>query len=547
MNINGKLFLWVLDIIRAGDVVERIEKVLRPGERAGGRPRQFGLDVWLAAFVVATITGSGAFEVRAHRVLTQDLPRSLQVRLGLRRRAVGSDAVTRPISVAQVRGPLDQLAARLNQDEKGLSDLEREDRRETLRGLVCAMAAATIPMRHRLSGSWAVDNTAVESWGKPWTRPKDAAGAISHESEARWGHRTPTFQTGDRDRVFGYKKSSYTLIAPLPAYIEAMEVRPAHEHGEEPAMRLAELLHRKLTNAGRKFGLVIADREYSHAKPERWHHPMRAMGAELVMDIHQLDRGVEHYRGAMFLDGGAFCPGMPGHLLPLERPARSTLGPRPGPDEPLKERSAWDALKKALAWARRITSLREPYALVRIAGNGAGKERFACPALHGKVVCPLRAFTMQLPDSDLLPEVTPPRPALQVADGICFRQSITVYEDVSPKTRQRLQWQSEKWALLYNKRPSVERGYASMKSGATEDVGRGWIQLRGIVKVSFMLAVAVMSQNLRLALGEIAVNGPDEGPEADVILRGPEEFFGHEELNVYGDIDRYDTPHNSDH
>jgi hypothetical protein len=167
--------------------------------------------------------------------------------------------------------------------------------------------------------------------------------------------------------------------------------------------------------------------------------------------------------------------------------------------------------------------------------------------IFGKVVCPLRAFTMQLPDSDLLPEVTPPRPALQVADGICFRQSITVYEDVSPKTRQRLQWQSEKWALLYNKRPSVERGYASMKSGATEDVGRGWIQLRGIVKVSFMLAVAVMSQNLRLALGEIAVNGPDEGPEADVILRGPEEFFGHEELNVYGDIERYDTPHNSDH
>jgi hypothetical protein len=86
-----------------------------------------------------------------------------------------------------------------------------------------------------------------------------------------------------------------------------------------------------------------------------------------------------------------------------------------------------------------------------------------------------------------------------------------------------------------------------MKSGATEDVGRGWIQLRGIVKVSFMLAVAVMSQNLRPALGEIAVNGPDEGPEADVTLCGPEKFFGHEELNVYGDIDRYDTPHNSDH
>jgi hypothetical protein len=48
------------------------------------------------------------------------------------------------------------------------------------------------------------------------------------------------------------------------------------------------------------------------------------------------------------------------------------------------------------------------------------------PALHGKCKCPLREFTMHLPDSDNLPEVVPPAPALRVKDGICFRQSITV-------------------------------------------------------------------------------------------------------------------------
>jgi hypothetical protein len=308
-------------------------------------------------------------------------------------------------------------------------------------------------------------------------------------------------------------------------------------------------LHRDLTAAGRAFGLIIADREYSHGDPHKWHHQVRALGAELVLDIHKLDRGTEYYRGAMFLDGTAFCPGLPEALHPLERPARNTLGPRPGPDATSMDRAAWDELEVKLAWARLVTKSREPYILVRVAGNGAGKERFACPALHGKVVCPLRQFTYQLPNASSLPEVVPPPAPLRVADGICLRQSITVYEDVSPKTRQRLQWQSENWASLYNKRPAAERGYASMKSPATEDVGRGWIQLRGLVKVSFMLGVAVMSQNLRLALVLIADNDPaasNDTDSEDVILRGPAEFFGHEELNELGDIDRYDPPGNPD-
>lgn len=31
-----------------------------------------------------------------------------------------------------------------------------------------------------------------------------------------------------------------------------------------------------------------------------------------------------------------------------------------------------------------------------------------------------------------------------------------------------------------------------------------------------------------------------------MILRAPEEFFGHEKLNVFGDIDLYDMPHDPD-
>lgn len=68
-----------------------------------------------------------------------------------------------------------------------------------------------------------------------------------------------------------------------------------------------------------------------------------------------------------------------------------------------------------------------------------------------------------------------------------------------------------------------------------------------MVKVSFMLGVAVMSHNLRMSLAQIAEHGLDESEDPDVILRGPAETFGHEELNELGEIARYTSPDDPDH
>lgn len=62
-----------------------------------------------------------------------------------------------------------------------------------------------------------------------------------------------------------------------------------------------------------------------------------------------------------------------------------------------------------------------------------------------------------------------------------------------------------------------------------------------------MFGVALMSQNLRLSIAQIAKHGPDVSENPDVILRGPAEFFGHEELNEFGEIDLYDPPDNPEH
>ncbi|KQS98714.1 hypothetical protein ASG23_13280 [Cellulomonas sp. Leaf395] len=541
MSINGKLFMWVLAVVRASGVIPLLEAVLKPDPRLGGAPRRFGLDVWLAAFVVAVMSGMGAYETRALQVLTEDLPRSLQVALGVRRERAGSDEDADIITIRQIREPLARLAKNLNQSDPALPAAVREHRRRTLQKLASTMASGTVPELFGFLGVWALDHTPLPAWARPWAKYKDNDGndrIVSADQEARWGHATPTFQTGNNQWVFGYRANTYTIVGDdVPAFIEAVEVRPANVGGAEPSVRLGQWLANHPTNVENTFTKIYADREYPHSLPENWHHPLRALGAELVFDINELDMGIEHYRGMMFINGYPFCPGLPVHLQVVNRPDRLTQGERPGDDDP-DAQAMWDNVRKQHEELRSLTEARRPYELVRLSGNGAGKERFMCQALKHHAACPLRAFTMQYPDVDKLTIVEPPPAHLRVEEGICFRKSITVYDDVSPKTRQRHPWLSAPWLKDYRNRTTVERSYASVKSSANERVSRGWIQLHGLVNVTFMFAVSAMSQNLRLAIKYIA-DHPDIADPC-VILRGPAAFFGHEELNEAGEMELYD-------
>lgn len=245
-----------------------------------------------------------------------------------------------------------------------------------------------------------------------------------------------------------------------------------------------------------------------------------------------------HYRGIMFIDGTAYCPGVPVELRHVTRPRRIVLGDRPPADEPEKV-AEWEATVEEFDQAREITQAREPYELVRIAGNGAGKERYGCPALRGRAICALRAFTLQSPNADFLTHVTPPAPHLVVANGICVQQSIAVPAEVDGKNRQRHPYLSQRWFNAYRKRSTVERGFASVKHPANEDVGRGWVELFGLTKVTLMFAIGAMSQNLRLAVRYIKEH-PEEADDSCLILRGPTATFGHEEMNEAGEIELYD-------
>ncbi len=72
----------------------------------------------------------------------------------------------------------------------------------------------------------------------------------------------------------------------------------------------------------------------------------------------------------------------------MARPRRIVLGDRPSADNP-EEVAAWEAALREFDLAREIMQAREPYELVRNAGNGAGKEQYICQALrdHASARC----------------------------------------------------------------------------------------------------------------------------------------------------------------
>ena len=68
------------------------------------------------------------------------------------------------------------------------------------------------------------------------------------------------------------------------------------------------------------------------------------------------------------------------------------------------------------------------------------------------------------------------------------------------KLRQRTRWGSPEWIESFARRTRVEASFGLLKSTRTGGVKRGWTQQVGLVKTTFLLALAVASTNLRQVL-----------------------------------------------
>ena len=68
----------------------------------------------------------------------------------------------------------------------------------------------------------------------------------------------------------------------------------------------------ELASSGVALGDVLADSGYAHRVAEHWALPLRALGAEIVTDLHPHDRGPRGtFAGAICSNGNLYCPATP--------------------------------------------------------------------------------------------------------------------------------------------------------------------------------------------------------------------------------------------
>ena len=321
------------------------------------------------------------------------------------------------------------------------------------------------------SSSLAVDWTDIESFS---TRRHKPSGRYA-DPEAQWGHRKGG-GPGEKDELFfGYYGSLATMVRDdrgkdVPELVRRMNLVSC-DHDPVPAM--VRVLG-QMAREGVPLGDVICDSGYAHRVPERFALPLRARGASLVMDLHPSDRGTEGtHQGAILCHGNLYCPMTPVRLFgqaPLVRGASA------------EETAAHDAQAAELA----------RYKLRRISADDEdGYHRVACPAVSGKLRCPLRESSMMLPldrpEVLNVPELPP---------ACCEQATITVPPSVNAKTAQRHDYPGPAWRRSYARRSAAERSNARIKDPATVDVARGWCRVMWLVPMTLFLATAVVVRNL---------------------------------------------------
>jgi hypothetical protein len=243
----------------------------------------------------------------------------------------------------------------------------------------------------------------------------------------------------------------------------------------DPARALVPVLT-AMPGDGIPLGDVLADSGYAHRDAAAWAIPLRRAGAQLVQDLHPHDRGPQGtHDGAIISNGNLYCPKTPRSL--------PELGPLPR-DATREQAAAHDVKTAELA----------RYKLGRITRDDAdGYHRVACPAVTGKIRCPLRPASMRL-DRDRPEILTPPGHPQQC----CTQQTITVPPDVLAKTAQKHDYPSAAHRRSYARRTGAERGFSTAKDPASNTIARGWCRLMGLAPLMLFTATLLIVRNQRI-------------------------------------------------
>lgn len=345
--------------------------------------------------------------------------------------------------------------------------------------------------------------------------------ATSHDPDAAIGSKTS--KAGRRESYYGYVLDAAIRITPpgetkQPVVLERMVVSPASTDVVAPSLTMLD----SLAATGTGVSDIVVDRHYSYKRVDRWADELRKRQIEQHFDLRSDEQGFKDINGMRLVAGWMHCPATPDRLADI---------PRPGFNASRSDRDEF---------TKRITE-RETWALDRHERvNDTGRSRWMCPAIAGKLGCPLREGTVDTAESAGLPIVSdPPDPA--TAPSCCTNASGIVSDrsDATRKHQQPYYWGTEQWQQAYDLRTYVEGLFGSLKNPDTEDVRRGFTKFVGLPMMSLGLALAAAVCNVRHQRN-FWTNTPDQ-PDHPLLTPDPD-FNGWREL-TQEECDQADQEH----
>jgi len=448
------------EVIDASGIAPRVEDMLPSGVRS----RQLSVRTLLPGMMLALADGRPAHLTRVRRALA-GLPEDDQRRLGVL--ADWRDGPHR-LTCRQAEYTFRLVTAALARDEPdGLPSPE-------LQRICGSLLEASVPVQFKkASASLAVDWSDLETF----SRPPPHGTSDCADPEASWGHRKNNLLHDEDELFFGCYLSHAITVPdeqgpPVPELARRMSLSSCRR---DPVPAFTPVLT-ALPENGIPLGDVLAGSGCSHRIPDNWASRLRRAGAQLVQDLHPHGRGPKGTRqGAVIANGNLYCPCTPRPLLelaPLSRAATS--------------------VQAAQHDARTAEAAR--YKLGRLTRDDEdGCHRVQCPAAGGKIRCPLQQPSMRL-DRDRPEILTPP----ENPQACCTQQTLTIPADVLAKTAQKHDYPSSAWRRSYARRSGAERGFATARDPASNNISRGWCRLTGLTPLTLFTVTLLVVRNQRV-------------------------------------------------
>jgi hypothetical protein len=344
---------------------------------------------------------------------------------------------------------------------------------DTLAAVVDQLMEASIPDRYKhASSALAIDWTDLESWALP-----PHSGHTGADPDASWGHRA-SHAIGVTDELFyGYYPQIATMVAedhgpPVPELARRLLVTSCHIDPPRAFVAVLERMH----HIGIILGDLLSDSGYAHRVATHWALPLRRLGARLITDLHPADRGPKGtHAGATMANGNLYCPCTPPALLHIAPLARNADPPTTAAHDTTTREAAHYKL------GRQTTD------------DPDGYHRVACPAVAGKLRCPLHPESMRLSLDH--PEILNPP---QHPPPCCTQTTMTVPPEVNAKTAQKHHYPGTAWRNSYARRSAAERTNATIKDPATNNIRRGSCRLTGLTAITLFLTCTLIVRNRRI-------------------------------------------------